>query len=212
MGGLCCPDKCTGCDQNEKCDGCIPGYYLATDSTCQQCSSNCLTCTNQAGFCLTCPPGKVLQSNKCQDTCNTKFYNNNGLCMPCDKSCGTCSGPLPTQCITCEKLYVPWKGLCNWCSNTQPNFAASRFEEKGGRCWEKCGVGGKLTIEDISEGLGGYKSCDDGNLINGDGCSASCTVEKNFNCVGGGENQVDKCYTLIKPVAEIVPINNSSQF
>ena len=60
MGGLCCPDKCTVCDLNEKCGGCIPGYYLETDSTCQQCSSNCLTCTNQAGFCLTCPAGKVL--------------------------------------------------------------------------------------------------------------------------------------------------------
>ena len=67
-----------------------------------------------------------------------------------------------------------------------------------------------MAIDDIAEGLGGYKACDDGNLINGDGCSASCTVEKNYNCVGGGENKVDTCYTLIKPVAEIIPINNSS--
>lgn len=107
---------------------------------------------------------------------------------------------------------MPWKGLCHSCSNSQPNFELSRFEEKGGRCWEKCGIGGKLTINDVPDGLSGYKACDDGNLINGDGCSASCSVEKNFNCVGGAENKVDFCYTLVKPVAEIIPINNSTKF
>lgn len=96
--------------------------------------------------------------------------------------------------------------------NNQSNFEKSRFEEKGGRCWEKCGVRGKLAIEDIPEGLAGYKACDDGNLINGDGCSASCTVEKNYNCIEGTKDTTDYCYTLVKPSAELLAINNSTQF
>ena len=212
IGGLCCPNTCTGCDITLACSGCIGGYYLDAASSCQACNSNCLTCLGAATTCTSCPPGKVLQGSVCQDACNSNFYLDGSVCKICHSTCGTCTGPLNTQCTSCADRHVPWKGLCWSCLASQPNYDKARFEDKGGRCWEKCGIGGKLTIDDISEGLGGYKACDDGNLINGDGCSASCVVERNYNCVGGGENKADYCYPLVKPIAEIFAINNSTEF
>lgn len=35
--------------------------------------------------------------------------------------------------------------------------------------------------------------CDDGNVINGDGCSSTCTIETGYSCVGGGWNSLDVC-------------------
>ena len=37
--------------------------------------------------------------------------------------------------------------------------------------------------------------CDDGNLISGDGCSKSCTIEAGFVCVPGAGGSVDICVT-----------------
>ena len=46
---------------------------------------------------------------------------------------------------------------------------------KGDRCYERCGDGRKL----------GQWACDDGNLINGDGCDAWCVIEEHVACAGG---------------------------
>lgn len=212
IGGLCCPSTCTGCNQSMACSGCIAGYYLDASSSCQICDSNCLTCSVLATNCTSCSGGLVLQTGVCQQYCNLGFYNNGGICQACDASCANCTGPSATQCTVCSNLYIMWNGLCYNCMNNQTNFATSRFQTIGGRCWEKCGIGKRLTINDISTGLGGYKACDDGNLVNGDGCSASCTVESNYNCVNGGLTTADYCYSLVKPYAIIVPINNSTDF
>lgn len=39
----------------------------------------------------------------------------------------------------------------------------------------------------------GYVSCDDGNLINGDGCSDSCKIELGWKCSGGSTTTKDVC-------------------
>jgi len=35
--------------------------------------------------------------------------------------------------------------------------------------------------------------CDDGNLVNGDGCNSTCHVERGYNCTGGNEYQSAIC-------------------
>lgn len=42
------------------------------------------------------------------------------------------------------------------------------------RCDEICGDGILFNLP-----------CDDGNLNNGDGCSSTCTVEKDYTCMNG---------------------------
>ena len=49
---------------------------------------------------------------------------------------------------------------------------------------EKCGKGFR-----ISEKI----PCDDGNLIDGDGCSSDCQVEEGFQCSGGSPQSPDLC-------------------
>lgn len=41
---------------------------------------------------------------------------------------------------------------------------------------EICGDG--IKVDAMTE-------CDDGNTVNGDGCSSTCTVEPGFKCEGG---------------------------
>jgi cysteine-rich repeat protein len=60
-------------------------------------------------------------------------------------------------------------------------------------------VGGSATSRDFcTENCGdsvdlGFYECDDGNNIDGDGCSATCTIETGFVCMGGNNDISDKC-------------------
>ena len=44
-----------------------------------------------------------------------------------------------------------------------------------GFCLETCGDGKDY----------GINNCDDGNSVNGDGCSSSCMTEEGYKCRGG---------------------------
>lgn len=35
--------------------------------------------------------------------------------------------------------------------------------------------------------------CDDGNNVNGDGCSSDCKIEPEYTCSGGSPNSKDTC-------------------
>jgi cysteine-rich repeat protein len=41
--------------------------------------------------------------------------------------------------------------------------------------------------------------CDDGNLVNGDGCSSTCTIEAGWDCGYGTPDIADFCYPLQRP-------------
>lgn len=40
-------------------------------------------------------------------------------------------------------------------------------------------------------------ACDDGNNIDGDGCSRDCKIEKGYSCVGGSPNSPDTCSNVL---------------
>ena len=52
-------------------------------------------------------------------------------------------------------------------------------------CLEHCGDGIRVSNQ---------FPCDDGNKINGDGCSENCMIENNWACEGGSSNSRDYCY------------------
>jgi cysteine-rich repeat protein len=62
-------------------------------------------------------------------------------------------------------------------------------------CSEICGDGKRFILQ-----------CDDGNTINGDGCSNTCTIESSWICSGGSSTSKDTCtlstskITLLKNV------------
>lgn len=58
----------------------------------------------------------------------------------------------------------------------------------------------KNKIEICGDGLHmGVLQCDDGNLLDGDGCSSTCTVEPNYICYGGNAYTPDKCKITLHP-------------
>ena len=65
-------------------------------------------------------------------------------------------------------------GECTGCIGDEENFVLEKSEDGEYVCKELCGKGRK-----ISEKI----QCDDGNLINGDGCSDTCGIEEDYwNC------------------------------
>ena len=65
-----------------------------------------------------------------------------------------------------------------------------------GGYWE-CGGPGDSCEAGCGEGKrteGSSKECDDGNLVGGDGCSASCQIECGWECAGGDANSADGCF------------------
>lgn len=199
VGSFCCPVSCSSCTNSETCVSCLDGFYNK-EGSCLDCSENCQTCVD-FDKCLTCKLGNVLQGTTCTEACSLGFYSNNGICSSCHSSCSTCTGPLNTECISCTKAHILWMGLCQDCSDSQNPY----FTSIDSNCWDKCGNGNRFTTLDL-KGLGGYNSCDDGNLLSGDGCSADCRIEKNFRCEGGSTVNADKCYSKIKPNATIIQI------
>jgi cysteine-rich repeat protein len=53
-------------------------------------------------------------------------------------------------------------------------------------CEEICGDGNVISM-----------ACDDGNLINLDGCSNTCTVEKHFTCFNGSIDSPSVCLSAL---------------
>lgn len=62
-----------------------------------------------------------------------------------------------------------------------------------GTCVEICGDGFNY----------GQVSCDDGNVVNGDGCSSKCTIEKGFNCTLGSKFGPSVCMDNQNPTPRI---------
>ncbi len=53
---------------------------------------------------------------------------------------------------------------------------------QSGSCKDTCGDGKVITAE-----------CDDENLVNGDGCSSTCAVEKFYRCYNGSYFSRSEC-------------------
>ena len=73
-----------------------------------------------------------------------------------------------SRCVDCD--------VCITCA------AGHTLNATNGQCSEVCGDGRRFTLP-----------CDDGNLVNGDGCSNTCQVESGFFCVGGSPARRDTC-------------------
>lgn len=73
-------------------------------------------------------------------------------------------------------------------------------EEGVNDCSEVCGDGFNY----------GILACDDGNLIDNDGCSRYCEVESGFLCSGGSEIGPDSCADVQPPIPTIALVNSKN--
>ncbi|XP_034152338.1 extracellular matrix protein FRAS1 isoform X3 [Esox lucius] len=97
--GLCVPD-------------CGVGYYIQKH-TCYACDSSCAACYPDNPKCMSCPPGSALHLGKCISKCPDLHYlDNYGHCRACHSSCGSCSGPSVSECVTCLQGRCLQQGQC----------------------------------------------------------------------------------------------------
>ena len=152
VGGVCvCQPACEG----KECggDGC--------DGTCGECAGPQDLCVD--GVCV------------CQPACEGKECGGDG----CDGSCGGCPGP-NESCVDGSCVCVPdCDGQCSddGCGSSCPGCCGNgiceqQADESCDLCPEDCG-----DCECGNGVLEGSEYCDDGNTVDGDGCSAGCKLE-----------------------------------
>ena len=182
-------------------ESCEQGFYPDyVAGICKSCSLGCLEC--DAVKCGKCKEEFLLEDGKC--SCGGGFYVSPALtCEKCDSICQECS-IVPSNCTACftPSGYYLNDNKCLSCQLTpgysgglgvnilrQPEESLSHYINQV--CHEICGDGI----------LQGQLACDDGNLVNGDGCSSECIVETSWTCVNVTNESV--CSDTTMPTAKL---------
>jgi len=172
-------------------DGCSRGCEVEEGWTCV------------GGWCETgtcrpvCGDGIVIAGQEQCDDGNWWAYD--GCSGSCTVECGwDCSGGMCTGICGdgmrkgaegCDDGNTASGDGCSSACSVESGYAGGGAEECGGpgdSCEAGCGVGQRTTSSS--------KECDDGNLVAGDGCSASCQIECGWECAGGDANSADACF------------------
>ncbi|CAK94557.1 unnamed protein product (macronuclear) [Paramecium tetraurelia] len=152
-------------------DGCsnckIDNNYICANTIMQ--ISLCYQCSQ---FCISCQQNSITKLSECVK-CKSGYYLNENLCQICDKQCKECESN-PQNCTSCRFLQLSSQ-RCKLCESKQGYYSDYSINT----CYTKCG---DSIVADSEQ-------CDDGNQINGDGCSNKCLIEKKFIC------QNDVCIT-----------------
>ncbi len=143
-------------------------------------ADNCQECNETAGYIFK-SPSKCVPRN-----CAEGFFLNltSLVCQSCLENCKTCTGS--ANCTECLKGY----SLSDNSTKCSSCISRTGLTSKPGSdvCVEICGDGIDL----------GMLGCDDGNTVDGDGCSSNCEVEPGFTCQKPAEGP-NVCYTTVPP-------------
>lgn len=102
------------------------------------------------------------------------------------------------DCETCKPAYKFYENTCLTCKD-QPGLTDHPDPLYPG-CIEICGDGFNF----------GMVQCDDGNLVNGDGCNSKCFIEEGWACSGGSRFMPDTCKDMKAPTPKISLINKAN--
>lgn len=173
--GVTCTDldECTGqgggnnCSVNGTCTNTHGSYTCACKSgysgdgvTCND-VDECLMQTHDCspnGTCTNSPPGSFTCS------CNSGYQGNGKVCLDVDDCVGQ-SGACPLNEVCVNQIGIPHTCDCAPGSSRPLN-------DPNGACVSACGNGQRVPVE----------QCDDGNTVDGDGCSSTCRIETGYAC------------------------------
>lgn len=187
LDGICVVDPCVSCDANERCNqyrsgcDCKPGYMrISLNSPCVllETINFCGNYNIDSGE--QCDDGGRNSGDGCSSTCQIET---NWNC--------TYNDEIPASvCCNNSENQVSVSGSCICTDGTSWTPAHNRCIPTGTQCYENsdcvsgatCAVG--LCVNTIcGDGfITGSEACDDGGLVAGDGCSATCTVETGWVC------------------------------
>ncbi|XP_071971616.1 extracellular matrix organizing protein FRAS1 [Engystomops pustulosus] len=119
-------DECTECEcQNghitcfsQSCPSCPLGTLMIfEEGKCcpqckqEQCSSDCLTCSQSIDHCDICrDEARLLQMGRCVYSCDPGFYLDGRTCLACKETCVTCNNGF--ECTTCVGSLLLKEGQC----------------------------------------------------------------------------------------------------
>lgn len=189
--------NCLYCSSSRNCTQCLSVSYVNSDNFCTLCRRtipNCFTCTNST-HCSSCLLGRWVVGGctkvvGCTSAVQVNHPNRSIICLSCDDNsfnynqtsrvcnckfgwivgnyCTTIHGCVSTS---LQSSVV----ICNFCSVSEHyvldpvshtcNCAPGYYKNDSDQCPQVCGDGLVLELQ-----------CDDGNTIDGDGCSSKCTV------------------------------------
>jgi cysteine-rich repeat protein len=170
------------------CD-CLPGFDKVEES--------CI-CTGVViglNFCDKCTLKPNSQWNGIICQCNSDYVEVLGRCKPKSEttnptgvvpanrprnrcSVGTFFDGFEQKCQLCSDGCLSCKD-CYQCQQCRPEYT---FHAATKTCLEICGDGKRFSLQ-----------CDDGNNVNGDGCSSDCKIEPEYTCSAGSPNSKDLC-------------------
>lgn len=185
-----CISPCVTCSAAYTCLSCLSLYYF-NNGSCYPCNSFCLTCAGSTALdCLTCIPNYILMGSICQKLyCSaTQFVHSTLGCVSCSTYFPNSLSCISTGASSCQDGYILQNNSCYSCSQVTGYV----LDTSTGKCKDRCGDG--IIITD---------KCDDGNTLNGDGCSSMCTIEYGWLCPN------NSCQITITPVVTLVSMTNS---
>jgi cysteine-rich repeat protein len=168
---------CLTCSSNTTCTMCDTANHFQISGSVCGCASGyalnglvCGTCAAVMPRCLTC------SSNTTCTMCDTaNHFQISGSVCGCvsgytlnGSTCATCASSM-SECLLCSS-----NSVCTSCS--------SGFTLNTSTCQEICGDGILFVLP-----------CDDGNNVNGDGCSSTCHIEPGYTCSGGSSTSRSVC-------------------
>ena len=117
---VCDVNSCFNCTGSATtCTSCFSGSYLfgttcvtqaacVADSTnvtsgtnCVPCTSPCSKCQGSVSTCTACGGGLALSLGTCSPTCQSQYFNLNGVCQPCSVTCNGCV-TTADNCVSCQ--------------------------------------------------------------------------------------------------------------
>lgn len=82
-------------------------------------------------------------------------------------------------------------GTCSLCNSTCVSCSVN--ENNCTACHTGFEVNNTFCVEICGDGILYNMACDDGNIVSGDGCSSTCTVENNYTCINGTTTAPSVC-------------------
>ncbi len=128
------------------------------------------------------------------ETCEIPDADPSGCCLGCviqpfckcdtdGKNCekGSCGNGRLEAGEQCDDGNLTAGDGCDPVCRIESIFECTRDDVNGtAQCRPVCGDG--VTLWDLGPDGKPFEECDDGNLINGDGCSSDCKIETGFSC------------------------------